>query len=346
MIKKESLKIFFTSLYAIWLARSREFYRDKSSFYWHGVLPLFIISAFYFTFNNDQATLFKVGVVSSLEERTLEDEEFFQLKHIQFLPQEKIDGIQKVRNHKLDLLIETSSPVQYWVNDSSNNGYIVEQLLKKSLNKKLKKESFITQPARYIDWVFPGILALSIMFGCLWGVGYTIVIYRDEGYLKRLHATPLKSYTFLLGQLFSRLVIVLIITSVIFITGSLLISLEAQGSYLSLIICYFLGAISLSSIGLLVSSRTRSKEFVDQILNFVTWPLFIFSEMWFSLEGAPIWLQNFSKILPLTHLIASTREIMLEGASLYQVQDHLWVMMLFSGIVLTLAVVLFKWNDK
>ncbi len=346
MIKIKSVKIFFTSFYAVWLARFREFYRDKSSFYWHWVLPIFIITAFYITFNNDQSSLFKVGIVGSLESSALQSEEFFQIQHIQFLPQEKQAGIKKVRDHKLDLLIELSSPMQYWINDSNKNGYITEQLLKKSFNKKLRKNSFMTQPASYMDWVFPGILALTIMFGCLWGVGYMIVVYRCEGYLKRLHATPLKSYSFLLGQLFSRLVIVLVTTSVTFITGSLLISFETQGSYLSLIVCYTLGAISLSSIGLLVASRTKSKEFADQLLNVFSWPFFIFSEMWFSLEGSPVWLQNFSKALPLTHLIASTRKIMLDGASLYQVRDHIWAMLLFSVIVLTLTVILFKWNDK
>ena len=305
------------------------------------MLPLFIIVAFYFAFNNNESSLFKVGVVGSFEKN---QEEFFQIKHIQFLPQEKESGLHKVRNHKLDMLIEPSS--RYWINDANKKGSIVERLLKKSWSKKLKKESFMTSPVSYMEWVFPGILSLSIMFGCLWGVGYTVVIYRDEGYLKRLHATPLTSYAFLLGQLLSRLVIVLIATSVTFTLGSLLISFETQGSYLSLLVCYFLGAVSLSSIGLLVASRTQSKEFADQLLNVVSWPLFIFSEMWFSLEGSPVWLQNFSKALPLSHLIASTREIMLEGASLYQVKDHLTMMFLFSVVTIGLTVLLFKWNDK
>ena len=346
MSKRSSLKIFFHSLYAVWLARLREFYRDKSSFYWHWVLPIFIIIAFYITFGNDQRSLFKVGVVGSAESSIVKSEEFFKLDHIRFLPQEKEEGISKVRNHKLDLLVELSNPTQYWVNDSNKNGSIVEKLFQKYFSKKWVKQSFLTTPLSYMDWVFPGILALNIMFGCLWGVGYMIVVYREEGYLKRLHATPLKSYSFLLGQLLSRLVIVLTTTTFIFAVGSFLISLKTQGSYLSLIICYTLGAISLSSIGLFVASRTKSKEFADQLLNVFTWPFFIFSEMWFSLEGSSLWIQTFSKILPLTHLIAATREIILEGATLYQVRDHLGAMVLFSIITLTLTAILFKWNDR
>ena len=46
---------------------------------------------------------------------------------------------------------------------------------------------------RYVDWVLPGILGMNMMFSCLFGVGYVVVRYRKNGFLKRLRATPLRA---------------------------------------------------------------------------------------------------------------------------------------------------------
>ena len=42
---------------------------------------------------------------------------------------------------------------------------------------------------RYVDWLFPGILGMNMMFSCLFGVGYVVVRYRKNGFLKRLRAS-------------------------------------------------------------------------------------------------------------------------------------------------------------
>ena len=53
---------------------------------------------------------------------------------------------------------------------------------------------------RYVDWLIPGILSMNMMFSSLFGVGYVIVRYRKNGVLRRLKATPLKAYEFLMAQ--------------------------------------------------------------------------------------------------------------------------------------------------
>ena len=58
---------------------------------------------------------------------------------------------------------------------------------------------------RYVDWLLPGVLGMNMMFSCLFGVGYVIVRYRKNGFLKRLNATPLKAFEFIAAQVASRL---------------------------------------------------------------------------------------------------------------------------------------------
>ncbi len=62
---------------------------------------------------------------------------------------------------------------------------------------KIKKEEIKGKQIRYLDWLFPGILGMNIMFSSLFGVGYIIVRYRRSGVLKRLKATPVTPFEYL-----------------------------------------------------------------------------------------------------------------------------------------------------
>ena len=338
---------FVKSTGSVLKARLKEFYRDKASFYWNLFFPFFIIASFYFIFGEGRQAVFKVGVVSHSEDsreiKKSVPEDFFNLKYVTFLPYRKKEGLYKVNSHSLDMLIE--APSSYWINDSSKNGYLLEKILKGS-HPYFQKKSFISKPVDYVDWVFPGVLALNVMFSCFWGVGWLIVKYRDEGYLKRLYATPLKSYQFVLGHLLARLVIASSTLSVVFLAGAYLISFEMQGSYLNLILCYLAGVLALTSIGLLVAARTTNKEFADGALNIFSWPMIIFSGVWFSMEGAEPWLSMFSYALPMTHLVESSRRVMIEGAGLLDIWPNLTALLLFSLISYALIISIFKWNEK
>ena len=65
----------------------------------------------------------------------------------------------------------------------------------------------MTEPgSRYIDFLVPGLLGMSLMSGGLWGVGFAIVDMRIRKLLKRFVATPMRRTDFLLGIMISRLV--------------------------------------------------------------------------------------------------------------------------------------------
>ena len=93
------------------------------------------------------------------------------------------------------------------------------------------------------------------MFSCLFGVGYVVVRYRKNGFLKRLRATPLSSFEFIAAQVASRLVLILLITSFIYTGTHLILDTRMEGSYFTLFLVAVVGAISLVSMGLVVSAQ-------------------------------------------------------------------------------------------
>ncbi len=82
-----------------------------------------------------------------------------------------------------------------------------------------------------MDWVIPGVLGMNLMFSALFGVGFVIVRYRKNGVLKRLRATPLTAFEFLSAQIASRLLMLLSVTTLVFIGTNLLVHFQMFGSY-------------------------------------------------------------------------------------------------------------------
>src|SRR5215510_9310559 len=103
---------------------------------------------------------------------------------------------------------------------------------------------------RYVDWLFPGILGMNMMFSCLFGVGYVVLRYRKSGFLKRLHATPLSAFEFLSAQVLSRLGLILSITAILYVGISLIIGFRNAGSTALLALVGVLGALSMIALGL------------------------------------------------------------------------------------------------
>lgn len=71
---------------AIFYARNREFFRDRSSFGWNFFFPFLLIFGFSFVFGNSQA-MFKVGVIGE-QDAYLSKPQLFDTRHIQFVPYE------------------------------------------------------------------------------------------------------------------------------------------------------------------------------------------------------------------------------------------------------------------
>jgi len=330
---------------AILHARNMEFIRDKSSLGWNILFPLLLVVGFALVFSGEPKDLYKVGVLGDASQLQGPEADFFKTKYIQFIPIDDLaKGIDKVDHFQLDLLVNLNAGRQYWVNANSPNGYIVERLLNAEERTAYRKEVVTGKEIRYVDWVVPGILAMNMMFSCLFGVGYVIVRYRKNGFLKRLKATPLNPFEFLLAQMTSRLLLIQTITVLVYAGCNTFIHFQMRGSYVNLFLISLVGAICLISLGLLVAARLSSEELAGGVLNLLTWPMMLLSGVWFSLEGTNPVVQKVAQFLPLTHLVDGARAIMTEGAGLAEIAPHIAALTVMSVIFLGIGSLIFRWE--
>ena len=331
--------------FAILHARNMEFIRDKPSLGWNIFFPLLLVLGFAAVFSGEPPAMFKVGVIGDTATLTGSDAEFLKTKYIQFIVIDNADAaIDKVGHFQFDMLLDLRGVKQYWINENSPNGYVLERMINSGKQSVYQRRTVQGRKIRYVDWVVPGILAMNMMFSCLFGVGYVIVRYRKNGFLKRLKATPLNPFEFLLAQMTSRLILIQTITIIVYVGCNYFIHFQMRGSYVSLFLVSLLGSICLISLGLLVSARLKSEELAGGILNLLTWPMMLLSGVWFSLEGTNPIVQKIAQFLPLTHLVDGARAIMTEGAGLMDIAPHLAILALMTAVFLSIGSFIFRWE--
>lgn len=336
------------------LARNREFYRDKGSLTWAILFPVLLMTGITFAFRNENQEIFKIGVLGDstyLQNLTVLNQTWISVIHYRDEELSASKAFDRIRHHELDLLLKTKDKeLRYWVNPQSSRGAAVEQLLLAQQNSPndvhFVKQTIEGRAIRYVDWVIPGVLGMNIMFGALFGIGYVIVRYRKMEVLKRIQATPVSAFEYLSAQVISRLLVMMIISSVIFAACNWTLDFVVEGSYILLFFIALLGGFAMISLGLVMSSRTDSEELAGGLLNFATFPMMLLSEVWFSLDGSPEWMQRLSQAMPLTHMVSAARKVMLEGATLMEIGLHLSVLGCMSVICLILAAILFRWSKN
>lgn len=333
-------------IYALFVARNIEFFRDRTALAWSILLPVLIILVFAYAFSDENPEKFKVGVSGS-NSGVEAVQNFRSTRFIRFIELDAVDAnLVKVERHQIDLLFDADN-YRYWINKTSPNGYIAEKLLIAAFTnapQQLQQNVVSGDEVRYLDWVVPGVIAMNIMWGALFGIGYVIVRYRKFGVLKRIQATPVTPLEFLSAQILSRLWLLVTVNALIYIGMDLFLDFRMHGSYFDLFVVFALGSVCLICCGLVVAARISSEEVANGLLNMFSWPMMFLSGVWFSLEGAHPWMQKFALILPLTHVTEAAREIMIDGAGLFQIADHLIVLGITSLVLLVIGAWIFRWE--
>ena len=346
------LKRFWT----IFISRNKEFYRDRAAFGWNFLFPFLIILGFAIMFQRGGRDEYKVGIIPPEGSVVLCEGVPDAVRRVDvFQPilfNSRQEGFTKLKRHKLDLLVECRSmPTKYWISESSPKGEISERFLVHTLlspediSDRARKQTVSGLRIDYIDWLFPGIIAMNMMFSALFGVGYVVVRYRKNGVLKRFKATPLTPFEYLSAQVVSRMALLLITNVIVYAGCALLFGFRSEGSYIDLILIFSLGCASIIALGLVIASRSSSEEFANGVLNFIAWPMMFLSEVWFSLEGTPEWIRTFSQVLPLTHITEGMRRIIIDGAGLPDLRYQIIILLGMTTLFMLIGSVLFKWTD-
>ena len=330
-------------LLSVWHARNLEFLRDRPTLLFTLLLPIGLVIGMGFIFGGPPRPLFTVGLLGT-SRATAADPFLRERRYVRFVPiHDEATGRNEVTHQEIDLLLDLRGAARYWVNTDSPKGYIVEKLLI-AADPGARRQPVTGQAIPYVNWLFPGILAMNMMFSCLFGVGYVVLRYRKSGFLKRLHATPLTAFEFLTAQVLSRLSLILFVTIVLYVGIGAIIHFHSVGSIALLLLLAVIGSLSMIALGLTIAARVASEEVVGGLLNLLTWPMMLLSGVWYSIEGSPRWVQWVAEILPLTQVIEAARAVMLDGAGIQKIIPNLVYLAVTTLVFLGFGAWSFRWR--
>jgi ABC-2 type transport system permease protein len=198
--------------------------------------------------------------------------------------------------------------------------------------------------SRYIDFVVPGLLGMTIMGGGIWGLGFSIVDQRRRNLLKRLVATPMSRSEYLASYLISRLVLLAIEAAVLLGCSALLFGVPVRGSAIAVVTIIVVSALAFGGLGLLIASRSQTIEGVSGLMNLSMLPMWVLSGVFFSSENFPRAVQPLIKALPLTATNDALRANMLRGIPLQGLWPQFSVLLVWMVVCFVVALRIFRWR--
>ena len=199
---------------------------------------------------------------------------------------------------------------------------------------------------RYIDFLVPGIIALTLMNSALFGLGGTVVNYRERGILRRLKVTPQPLSGFIAAQITNQLVFSILRAALLIVVAQTFFGVAVLGDYLSLLIVVIVGSLTFTTIAFSIASFSRTRETNDTLSNIVSMPMMFLGGVFFPVDSAPAWIQPLINLMPLKYLGDAMRDVMVKGESLTnpKVMFDMYVLMGVTFVFFFISIKLWKWE--
>ena len=191
---------------------------------------------------------------------------------------------------------------------------------------------------KYIDFLVPAILGMTLMMSCMIGMGSTIAGERETGELARLFMTPTSVSTVIGGKITAKLLIELVRALILILMAIILFNVSIKGGILQTFIVLIFGALCFVGFGIMLSSRTQTQEDYIQMSLPLSMPMMFISGVFYPIETMPWILQKLAYIFPLTYLNDAMRAVMLKGQSLGDVWFDLVVLLGYTLIFFIIGV--------
>lgn len=347
--------------------------RNRQALFWSLMFPLLFtfIFGFFFGKNSTGGTIEVIDKantqVSTSMITALQDAEIFNVRDATDLNNAK-DEITKGKISAVVYIPEKfgenipDAPTSITLAYDQGNAQ-VGTILSSFLDKYLTGMSFQVQNAKpifsinlekvgknnklsYFDFVLAGILGLALMNSSIIGISVSMAKYRQDKILKRITTTPVKPWSFILAEVFSRLVLNVIQISIILFIGIKFFDAHIYGNYLIIYLLAMVGAILFQLIGFTVASLTKTTEAAEGMATAITIPMMFLAGVFFPIDSLPKWLYAIVQYLPLAPLLKMIRGVTLEGNSPFIVPSNMIIVVVWIFVALIISIYKFRLSDE
>ena len=213
---------------------------------------------------------------------------------------------------------------------------------------EVKKEPFPTGmdiSRQAYSHSFSGMTMQYLLF---WGMDCGLLLLRErrQGIWKRLKAAPIPIPTLLGGKIIATALIALTQILFTFSFGSLVFGVTINGSILGFLIMAIATALLSAATGLLIAAvgGTENRARSMAILSILS--LSILGGLWLPSFMLPLYVQNFSLLLPTTWMIKGFEGVIWQGMGLIDASYCALVTLFFSAIFIGFSILKFQSTNQ
>src|SRR5688572_26411927 len=173
----------------------------------------------------------------------------------------------------------------------------------------------------FSTFLFPGVLATSVLFTAAFA-GISLVWDREFGFLREMMVAPISRGSIIWGKCLGGAVVA---------TGQSLVLLALLGTVgipyspaliLQQIGCLFLGALLLTALGVLLSTRIKTIQAAMPVSQLLIMPMMFLSGSLFPISNLPDWLAVLTRLNPLTYVVQPMRHFVLDQLTLSEAEQQ------------------------
>ena len=217
----------------------------------------------------------------------------------------------------------------------NTNQLIMKQAIKLQINK-------IYGEIEYIDFLLPGVLAMTMFMSSMLGLGDSIAGERERGELARLFMTPTSISSVLTGKIISQVVKEMIRAIILILSAMLIFNVVLNGSLALLILVMLISVLCFVGFAMMISATSKTQEDYIQTVLPVAMPMMFVCGIFFPTETMPWILQKIAYFLPLTYANDAIRGVMLRGAGLEAIGVDLLILLGFTLLFFGVGVARFN----
>src|SRR3989441_7570056 len=195
------------------------------------------------------------------------------------------------------------------------------------------------------QYLLGAVLALTVM-GSFWGLSVQLVMFREQGILRRFRLAPVGPGAMLASSILSNYLLTVPTVILEFLLARWIFHMDCFGNLWGVWAFVTLGTVTFAAFGL-ISAASRYTIQATQVINNAIWFVFLFlSGATIPLPVLPAWVQGFAVFLPPTYLITGLQRVLVAGATLWQVRAELIALAAGSALAFFISMQLFRWEPE
>lgn len=206
-----------------------------------------------------------------------------------------------------------------------------------------------TEQNSYGEYLTVGILALTVISVCLFGLSVPLVEMRNSGAGRMYQIFPMSPGTFMASYILSRVFIIVLLGVTIVVFADIVYGLSfdlLDFGFLSrvLIVCLF-SAIAFISMGMMIAGVSKSVAVANALVNLLYLPIMMFSDIFLPIGMFPEYLADILRLQPISQFVNGARVILIDGASILSQWPAFVSLAALSAVCLAVALKTFTWRE-